>query len=102
MTPYDLAFQQLPPLVRLMIVALFSLPSLLVYEGQSEYVHILKWAKGKYPFTSAGSIWRLLTTGVTVPTVPSPSAKPASAGAEITNHRGIRMCIPRFQHSSPA
>jgi len=23
----------------------------------------------------------------------TPSAKPASAGAEITNHRGIRMCI---------
>jgi len=26
-----------------------------------------KWAKGKYPFTSAGSMRRLLTTGVTVP-----------------------------------
>jgi len=25
-----------------------------------------KWAKGKYPFTSAGSMRRLLTTGVTV------------------------------------
>ncbi len=27
MTLHDLAFQQLPPLIRLMIVALFSLPS---------------------------------------------------------------------------
>ncbi len=26
-----------------------------------------KWAKGKYPSTSAGSMRRLLTTGVTVP-----------------------------------
>ncbi len=26
-----------------------------------------KWAKGKYPSTSAGSRRRLLTTGVTVP-----------------------------------
>ena len=26
-----------------------------------------KWAKGKYPPTSAGSMRRLLTTGVTVP-----------------------------------
>ncbi len=26
-------------------------------------------------------------------TINTPSAKPASAGAEITNHRGIRMCI---------
>jgi hypothetical protein len=25
-----------------------------------------KWAKGKYPLTSAGSMRRLLTTGVTV------------------------------------
>ncbi len=26
-----------------------------------------KWAKGKYPSTSAGSMRKLLTTGVTVP-----------------------------------
>ncbi len=30
----------------------------------------------------------------------TPSAKPASAGAEITNHRGIRMCIT-YVHTYP-
>jgi len=55
-----------------------------------------KWAKGEYPSTSAGSMRRLLTTGVTVPfPVSTISNRKRVWGAVSPKARGQRREIGR-------
>ncbi len=64
-----------------------------------------KWAKGKYPSTSAGSMRRLLTTGVTVPfpvstisnnfSLPSPRVRQKTAAASLGGRVALEMRLYR-------